>query len=82
MSFICVFNPVFCSLSLCSELNNHSLVTVISGEEEHFEDFGESNDSELLLEAPDGMEGEGSPGSQVHNSTMLLSPRYSLGFRY
>ncbi|XP_072229030.1 rab11 family-interacting protein 3 [Leuresthes tenuis] len=26
------------------------LVTVISGEEEHFEDFGESNTSELLLE--------------------------------
>ncbi|XP_048870429.1 rab11 family-interacting protein 3 isoform X1 [Brienomyrus brachyistius] len=62
------------SLSLCSELNNHSLVTVISGEEEHFEDFGESNDSELLLEAPDGMEGECTPGSQGRNSTLLLSP--------
>uniref|UniRef100_A0A8D0D2G1 RAB11 family interacting protein 3 n=1 Tax=Sander lucioperca TaxID=283035 RepID=A0A8D0D2G1_SANLU len=29
--------------SLNSELHNHSLVTVIGGEEEHFEDFGESN---------------------------------------
>ncbi|KPP67312.1 hypothetical protein Z043_114114 [Scleropages formosus] len=28
-------------LSLGSELNSHSLVTVIGGEEEHFEDFGE-----------------------------------------
>ncbi|XP_048870430.1 rab11 family-interacting protein 3 isoform X2 [Brienomyrus brachyistius] len=65
------------SLSLCSELNNHSLVTVISGEEEHFEDFGESNDSELLLEAPDGMEGECTPGSQGRNSTLLLSPSTS-----
>uniref|UniRef100_A0AAV2LFL7 FIP-RBD domain-containing protein n=1 Tax=Knipowitschia caucasica TaxID=637954 RepID=A0AAV2LFL7_KNICA len=38
--------------SLNAELHNHSssLVTVIGGEEEHFEDFGESNTSELRLE--------------------------------
>ncbi|XP_050922511.1 rab11 family-interacting protein 3 [Lates calcarifer] len=40
--------------SLNSELHNHSLVTVIGGEEEHFEDFGESNTSELLLESSVG----------------------------
>ncbi|XP_024141407.1 rab11 family-interacting protein 3 isoform X1 [Oryzias melastigma] len=34
--------------SLNSDLHNNSLVTVIGGEEEHFEDFGESNNSELL----------------------------------
>ncbi|XP_026034572.1 rab11 family-interacting protein 3 isoform X2 [Astatotilapia calliptera] len=46
--------------SLNSELHNHSLVTVIGGEEEHFEDFGESNTSELLLESTtEGPEGEG-----------------------
>nr|XP_057917811.1 rab11 family-interacting protein 3 isoform X2 [Doryrhamphus excisus] len=38
------------SFSLNSELHNPSVVTVISGEEEHFEDFGESNTSELLVE--------------------------------
>uniref|UniRef100_A0A7N8Y3G4 RAB11 family interacting protein 3 (class II) n=1 Tax=Mastacembelus armatus TaxID=205130 RepID=A0A7N8Y3G4_9TELE len=37
--------------SLNAELHSHSLVTVIGGEEEHFEDFGESNTSELLLES-------------------------------
>ncbi|XP_061665444.1 rab11 family-interacting protein 3 isoform X2 [Syngnathoides biaculeatus] len=37
--------------SLNSELHNPSLMTVIGGEEEHFEDFGESNTSELLLES-------------------------------
>uniref|UniRef100_A0A672FV71 RAB11 family interacting protein 3 n=1 Tax=Salarias fasciatus TaxID=181472 RepID=A0A672FV71_SALFA len=31
--------------------HGHSLVTVLGGEEEHFEDFGESNTSELLLES-------------------------------
>uniref|UniRef100_A0A8C7XKW5 RAB11 family interacting protein 3 (class II) n=1 Tax=Oryzias sinensis TaxID=183150 RepID=A0A8C7XKW5_9TELE len=34
--------------SMNSDLHNTSLVTVIGGEEEHFEDFGESNNSELL----------------------------------
>ncbi|KAG7492047.1 hypothetical protein MATL_G00010360 [Megalops atlanticus] len=61
-------------LSLGSELNSHSLVTVIGGEEEHFEDFGESHSSELFLETSGGLEGEGSPGSQVLCSSLLLSP--------
>ncbi|XP_057682053.1 rab11 family-interacting protein 3 isoform X2 [Corythoichthys intestinalis] len=44
--------------SLNSELHNASLVAVIGGEEEHFEDFGESNNSELLLESgEDGTDG-------------------------
>ncbi|XP_077594499.1 rab11 family-interacting protein 3-like [Stigmatopora nigra] len=44
--------------SLNAELHNASLVAVISGEEEHFEDFGESNHSELLLESvEDGTDG-------------------------
>ncbi|XP_074053146.1 rab11 family-interacting protein 3 isoform X2 [Macrotis lagotis] len=34
-------------LSLSSDLNNHSIVTVISGEE-HFEDYGEGNEAELF----------------------------------
>nr|XP_015215479.1 PREDICTED: rab11 family-interacting protein 3 [Lepisosteus oculatus] len=59
-------------LSLGSELNNHSLVTVISGQEEHFEDFGEGHDSELLLDSPDVTEGDTTPDTQVHNSTLLL----------
>ncbi|XP_023267048.1 rab11 family-interacting protein 3 isoform X2 [Seriola lalandi dorsalis] len=65
--------------SLNSELHNHSLVTVISGEEEHFEDFGESNTSELLLESSvEGTEGEADsslvqPLEQVNGSS-LLSP--------
>lgn len=69
--------------SLNSELHNHSLVTVIGGEEEHFEDFGESNTSELLLESSvEGTEGEADsslvqPLEQVNGSS-LLSPRYEL----
>ncbi|XP_031147145.1 rab11 family-interacting protein 3 isoform X2 [Sander lucioperca] len=65
--------------SLNSELHNHSLVTVIGGEEEHFEDFGESNSSELLLESSvEGTEGEGhsplvQPPEQINGSS-LLSP--------
>ncbi|XP_036594292.1 rab11 family-interacting protein 3 isoform X2 [Trichosurus vulpecula] len=34
-------------LSLSSDMNNHSIVTVISGEE-HFEDYGEGNEAELF----------------------------------
>ncbi|XP_028423494.1 rab11 family-interacting protein 3 isoform X1 [Perca flavescens] len=65
--------------SLNSELHNHSLVTVIGGEEEHFEDFGESNSSELLLESSlEGTEGEGhSPlvqSPEQINGSSLLSP--------
>ncbi|XP_074475105.1 rab11 family-interacting protein 3 isoform X2 [Sebastes fasciatus] len=65
--------------SLNSEHHNHSLVTVIGGEEEHFEDFGESNTSELLLES--GVEGTevggesplAQPPEQINGSS-LLSP--------
>ncbi|XP_069547606.1 rab11 family-interacting protein 3 isoform X1 [Brachyistius frenatus] len=65
--------------SLNSELHNHSVVTVIGGEEEHFEDFGESNTSELLLESSvERLEGEGdSPLTQTPeqvNGSSLLSP--------
>lgn len=71
--------------SLNSELHNHqpTLVTVIGGEEEHFEDFGESNTSELLLESSvEGSEGQGDSSlvkspEQVNGSS-LLSPRYEL----
>uniref|UniRef100_A0A671WMW3 RAB11 family interacting protein 3 (class II) n=1 Tax=Sparus aurata TaxID=8175 RepID=A0A671WMW3_SPAAU len=67
--------------SLNSELHNHqpTLVTVIGGEEEHFEDFGESNTSELLLESSvEGSEGQGDSSlvkspEQVNGSS-LLSP--------
>ncbi|XP_041073728.1 rab11 family-interacting protein 3-like isoform X2 [Polyodon spathula] len=59
------------------KVNNHSLVTVISGEEEHFEDFGEGHDSELL---PDtsimGPDADTSLTSQLEGS-MLLSPSAS-----
>ncbi|XP_070846068.1 rab11 family-interacting protein 3 isoform X1 [Chaetodon trifascialis] len=63
--------------SLNSELHNHqpSLATVIGGEEEHFEDFGESNTSELLLES--SVEGTNSPLVQPPeqvNGSSLLSP--------
>ncbi|XP_061911883.1 rab11 family-interacting protein 3 isoform X2 [Entelurus aequoreus] len=62
--------------SLNSELHNDSLVTVIGGEEEHFEDFGESNTSELLLENnQDGV--ADSPLAQTPqqlNVSSLLSP--------
>ncbi|XP_076007845.1 rab11 family-interacting protein 3 [Genypterus blacodes] len=68
--------------SLNSELHAHSLVTVIGGEEEHFEDFGESNTSELLMqsgvEGGEGGVGLGDPSflqtpEQV-NGSLLLSP--------
>lgn len=64
--------------SLNSELHNHSLVTVIGGEEEQFEDFGESNTSELLLESNvEGPEDVGDssltqPIEQVNGSSLLL----------
>ncbi|CAJ1080880.1 rab11 family-interacting protein 3 isoform X1 [Xyrichtys novacula] len=65
--------------SLNSELHNHSLVTVIGGEEEHFEDFGESNTSELLLESSvEGTEREADSSleqpSEKVNGSSLLSP--------
>ncbi|XP_056285136.1 rab11 family-interacting protein 3 isoform X1 [Pseudoliparis swirei] len=59
--------------SLNSELHDHSLVPVVGGEEEHFEDFGESNTSELLLES--SAEGPapppGPPPEQVTGSVPL-----------
>lgn len=78
-----ILSYVSLRFSLNSEHHNHSLVTVIGGEEEHFEDFGESNTSELLLESGvEGTEGEGDsplvqPPQQVNGSS-LLSPRYEL----
>lgn len=67
--------------SLNAELHNHSssLVTVIGGEEEHFEDFGESNTSELRLEtSADQTDGDSAaltttPQQQLNGSS-LLSP--------
>ncbi|CAN9508574.1 unnamed protein product [Ophioblennius macclurei] len=65
--------------SLNSEHHNHSLVTVLGGEEEHFEDFGESNTSELLLESSvEAADGEGDASvtktpDEVDGSS-LLSP--------
>lgn len=74
---------MFLRFSLNSELHSHksALLTVIGGEEEHFEDFGESNTSELLLESTvDGTEQPSDsqllqPPKQVNGSS-LLSPRY------
>uniref|UniRef100_A0A8B9KDH3 RAB11 family interacting protein 3 n=1 Tax=Astyanax mexicanus TaxID=7994 RepID=A0A8B9KDH3_ASTMX len=74
--------------SLGSDLHGNALVAVIGGEEEHFEDFGESNSaSDLLLanqeEGRAAPEGEGDPephphqGSPMHRPQMLLSPRYT-----
>lgn len=65
--------------SLNSELHSHSLVTVIGGEEEHFEDFGDSNNQELLETTGEGSEGEGDSSQlqtsdQVNCSSLLLSP--------
>ncbi|KAK5850708.1 hypothetical protein PBY51_001562 [Eleginops maclovinus] len=64
--------------SLNSELHSHSLVSVIGGEEEHFEDFGESNTSELLESSVEAREGEEvSPlvkTPEQNNGSSLLSP--------
>ncbi|XP_051737873.1 rab11 family-interacting protein 3 isoform X3 [Ctenopharyngodon idella] len=71
--------------TLGSDLNGHTLVAVIGGEEEHFEDFGESNNTSDLLLAdheegravPDG-EGDAEPlphsDSPLPRPLMLLSP--------
>ncbi|XP_051969831.1 rab11 family-interacting protein 3 isoform X2 [Xyrauchen texanus] len=71
--------------TLGSDLNGHTLVAVIAGEEEHFEDFGESkNTSDLPLfhqeEGRMAPEGEGDAEPQPHLDSplprplMLLSP--------
>uniref|UniRef100_A0A3P9PZN6 RAB11 family interacting protein 3 n=1 Tax=Poecilia reticulata TaxID=8081 RepID=A0A3P9PZN6_POERE len=57
-------------------LHSHSLVTVISGEEEHFEDFGESNTSELLLEpSVDGSMGKGDAAALAPPAGKRLSSK-------
>ncbi|XP_058621467.1 LOW QUALITY PROTEIN: rab11 family-interacting protein 3 [Onychostoma macrolepis] len=71
--------------TLGSDLNGHTLVAVIGGEEEHFEDFGESNNtSDLLLTnqvMEGGTRGEGTtephPDSPLPRPLMLLSPSSS-----
>uniref|UniRef100_A0A4W5KGC3 RAB11 family interacting protein 3 (class II) n=1 Tax=Hucho hucho TaxID=62062 RepID=A0A4W5KGC3_9TELE len=68
--------------SLSSQLHSHSLVTVIGREEEHFEDFGESNTSELLDTTEEGTDGEGDSShlqtlDQNNCSSLLLSPSSS-----
>uniref|UniRef100_A0A8C1ZSX6 RAB11 family interacting protein 3 (class II) n=1 Tax=Cyprinus carpio TaxID=7962 RepID=A0A8C1ZSX6_CYPCA len=74
--------------TLGTDLNGHTLVAVIGGEEEHFEDFGESNNSSDLLPANQedrgaGPEGEGNteplphPDSPLPRPLMLLSPSSS-----
>ncbi|XP_056125546.1 rab11 family-interacting protein 3 isoform X2 [Rhinichthys klamathensis goyatoka] len=71
--------------TLGSDLNGHTVVAVIGGEEEHFEDFGESNNaSDLLLanqeEGRVGPDGEGDEEPLPHSESplprpiMLLSP--------
>lgn len=71
---------------LGSDLNGHTTVAVIGGEEEHFEDFGESNNASDLLfanqeEGRVAPEGEGHaehlphPDSPLPRPLMLLSPR-------
>ncbi|XP_039630536.1 rab11 family-interacting protein 3 isoform X2 [Polypterus senegalus] len=60
-------------LSLDSELNSHSLVTVIGQEEEHFEDFGEGIETELLPDGPASSEDDASVNSPLE-STALHSP--------
>ncbi|XP_026114334.1 rab11 family-interacting protein 3-like isoform X1 [Carassius auratus] len=71
--------------TLGSDLNGHTLVAVIGGEEEHFEDFGEShNTSDLLLANQEDRgvepEGEGTteplphPDSPLPRPLMLLTP--------
>ncbi|XP_056306210.1 rab11 family-interacting protein 3 isoform X2 [Danio aesculapii] len=74
--------------TLGSDLNGHTVVAVIGGEEEHFEDFGESNNtSDLLLanqeEGRAGPDGEGDAEPLPHSDSplsrplMLLSPSSS-----
>ncbi|KAL0984323.1 hypothetical protein UPYG_G00139940 [Umbra pygmaea] len=68
--------------SLSSELHSLSQVTVIGGEEEHFEDFGESSSSELLDTTEEGTEGNGDSShlqtpDPITCSSLLLSPSSS-----
>ncbi|EMP40693.1 Rab11 family-interacting protein 3 [Chelonia mydas] len=54
-------------LPLSSDLNNHSIVTVISGEE-HFEDYGEGNEADLFSDSLCN-------GETSFSSSSFLSPR-------
>ncbi|XP_068610695.1 rab11 family-interacting protein 3 [Brachionichthys hirsutus] len=66
--------------SLNSELHHHqpAVGTVIGGEEEHFEDFGENNSAELLLESvvesAEGRDNSPLVSPQQLNGSSLLSP--------
>ncbi|XP_028845079.1 rab11 family-interacting protein 3 isoform X2 [Denticeps clupeoides] len=64
--------------SLSADLHGHALTAVIGGEEEHFEDFGESNTSELLLanheEGRAGLDGDGDPEPPNHPGSPLRCP--------
>uniref|UniRef100_A0A3B3ZMC4 Uncharacterized protein n=1 Tax=Periophthalmus magnuspinnatus TaxID=409849 RepID=A0A3B3ZMC4_9GOBI len=68
--------------SLNAELHNHSPALVIGGEEEHFEDFGESNTSELLETSVAEIETDGGPPltktADQLNGSSLPSPRYQV----
>ncbi|XP_073218952.1 rab11 family-interacting protein 3 isoform X3 [Lepidochelys kempii] len=55
-------------LPLSSDLNNHSIVTVISGEE-HFEDYGEGNEADLFSDSLCN-------GETSLSSSSFLSPRH------
>ncbi|CAM4622915.1 rab11 family-interacting protein 3 isoform X1 [Caretta caretta] len=56
-------------LPLSSDLNNHSIVTVISGEE-HFEDYGEGNEADLFSDSLCN-------GETSFSSSSFLSPSVS-----
>nr|XP_055037984.1 LOW QUALITY PROTEIN: rab11 family-interacting protein 3 [Misgurnus anguillicaudatus] len=65
--------------TLGSDLNGHSMMAVIGGEEEHFEDFGESNNASdlLLADQEDGreaLEEEGDAESRPHPDSPLPRP--------
>ncbi|KAL2078521.1 hypothetical protein ACEWY4_026206 [Coilia grayii] len=64
--------------SLGADLHGHALSAVIGGEEEHFEDFGESNTSDLLLtnheEGRPGPEGAGDPEPHPHARSPSCCP--------
>ncbi|XP_031417570.1 rab11 family-interacting protein 3 isoform X1 [Clupea harengus] len=65
--------------SLGADLHGHALSAVIGGEEEHFEDFGESNTSDLLLanheEGRPGPEGAGDPEPHLHPGSPNRCPQ-------
>ncbi|KAG5262370.1 hypothetical protein AALO_G00274440 [Alosa alosa] len=64
--------------SLGADIHGHALSAVIGGEEEHFEDFGESNTSDLLLanheEERPGPEDAGDPEPHPHPGSPKRCP--------